>query len=243
MKGKLIISGIAALAIVCSAWLISGGIRHFRGGDPSVSVVGLSERDITSDLMVWNITVKAQHLEQAQAYNQLKSSKEKVLAYLTAQGITPEEMELSSIDVTELNEYSYDASYVSRKTKFLGYSLSLSITIRTSRVEETERVYSQISELLSQGVDMLVHSPQYYYTKLSELKMDMLQEAAQDARARASIIAEGSGAKVSALSSSSQGVFQVVGKNQQEEYSWGGTFNTSSKQKVASVTVRATFKL
>lgn len=39
------------------------------------------------------------------------------------------------------------------------------------------------------------------------------------------------------------GVFQIVGLNSEEDYSWGGTFNTSSKLKTASVTVRSSYKI
>ncbi|MDO4691343.1 MAG: hypothetical protein Q4A64_00555 [Porphyromonadaceae bacterium] len=73
--------------------------------------------------------------------------------------------------------------------------------------------------------------------------MEMLQEASQNAYARAKTIAEGSNSSLSDLASSTMGVFQIVGLNSEEDYSWGGTLNTSSKLKTASVTVRSSYKI
>ena len=73
--------------------------------------------------------------------------------------------------------------------------------------------------------------------------MEMLGKASANAYERAQVIAKGSEATVGPLISSSMGVFQIVGLNSDEEYSWGGTFNTTSKEKVASITVRTTYKV
>ena len=92
-------------------------------------------------------------------------------------------------------------------------------------------------------MDFSSEKPLYYYTKLNDLKMEMLNQASANAYERAQTIAKGSDSKVGAIVSSSMGVFQIVGLNSEEEYSWGGTFNTSSKEKVASITVRTTYKV
>ena len=106
-----------------------------------------------------------------------------------------------------------------------------------------ERVYQKISELYGSGINFSSEKPLYYYTRLNDLKMEMLNRASANAYERAQTIAKGSDASVGALVSSSMGVFQIVGLNSDDEYSWGGTFNTSSKEKVASITVRTTYRV
>ena len=71
----------------------------------------------------------------------------------------------------------------------------------------------------------------------------MLKEASEDAYNRAGVIAEGSKSSLGKLDRSSMGVFQIVGLNSDEDYSWGGSFNTSSKMKTASITVSATYSI
>ncbi len=71
--------------------------------------------------------------------------------------------------------------------------------------------------------------------------MQLLNEASIDAYKRAETIAEGCNASVGSLQSSTMGVFQIVGLDSSEDYSWGGTFNTSDKEKKASITIRAVY--
>ena len=71
----------------------------------------------------------------------------------------------------------------------------------------------------------------------------MLASATKDGRTRAENIAENAGGKIDHLSSADMGIFQITGQNSSEDYSWGGTFNTSSKNKTASITVKLDFSL
>ena len=104
-----------------------------------------------------------------------------------------------------------------------------------------ERVYQKISELYGRDVNFSSSDPLYYYTKLDDLKMQLLHDAGVDAYKRAETIAEGSNASVGSLQSSTMGVFQIVGLNSSDDYSWGGTFNISDKEKKASITIRAIY--
>jgi hypothetical protein len=69
----------------------------------------------------------------------------------------------------------------------------------------------------------------------------MVAEATKDARQRAEKIAEKSGAKLRDLQNAKMGIFQIIAQNSSEEYSWGGTFGTSSKRKTATITIGLTF--
>lgn len=69
----------------------------------------------------------------------------------------------------------------------------------------------------------------------------MVGEASADAYARAEQIAEESGDELGGLKTSNMGVFQILGKYSEEDYSWGGTLNTSSKEKTVTITVSSVF--
>lgn len=73
--------------------------------------------------------------------------------------------------------------------------------------------------------------------------MELLREASVDAHQRATIIAEGGKATLGKLKASSMGVFQIVGRNSNEDYYWGGTFNTRDKEKTANITIKASYIL
>ena len=83
----------------------------------------------------------------------------------------------------------------------VGYQLSQDVEVRSSSVDRVDAVSRQSTELISQGIPFESQKPMYLYTKLSDLKVEMQAEAAQDARARAEQIARSSGVGLGPLRS------------------------------------------
>ena len=99
----------------------------------------------------------------------------------------------------------------------------------------------EVTELINSGIEFNSSEPRYYYTKLAELKLEMLAAATADAKSRAERIAKNAGGGLGSLRNAAMGIFQITGQNSNEEYSYGGNFNTSSKNKTASITARLEF--
>ena len=163
--------------------------------------------------------------------------------YLKNNGIPDTCITTTSVDINKLTKDFYNEEQRRYFTIDNGYSVSQTFIISSHDLNTVERIYQKISELYNEGINFNSYTPAYYYTKLNDLKMEMLNKASANAYERAQTIAKGSDASVGSLVSSSMGVFQIVGLNSDEEYSWGGTFNTSSKEKVASITVRTTYRV
>lgn len=246
-KGKYFAVAGIALALICCAYLISLGIRHFSGGDPVVRVTGVAERQIISDLAVLNIRLHKQAMTQTEAYKGLQANEQEVLKFLEQKGFSSQDIKSGSVSSLKgIGEHAdiKESYYVSIDRKFNGYKLSKSITISSKEVDKVESLEAGISQLFSMGIEVEVDNIAYYYTKLNELKVEMLKEASADAYSRAKIIAEGGNGKLGNIKGASMGVFQVLGLNEPEDsYSWGGTLNTTRKEKVASVTVKASYIL
>jgi hypothetical protein len=86
-------------------------------------------------------------------------------------------------------------------------------------------------------------APLFYYTKLTQIKMDLLAKASADGKQRAEIIAKNAGSSLDKLKKANLGVFQITGKNSDEDYTYGGAFNTSSLNKTISITIRMEFSV
>ncbi|HET7116679.1 MAG TPA: SIMPL domain-containing protein, partial [Hanamia sp.] len=99
----------------------------------------------------------------------------------------------------------------------------------------------EATELIEKGIEFNSQAPLFYYTKLTEIKMDLLAKASADGKQRAEIIAKNAGSSLGKLKNANLGVFQITGKNTDEDFSYGGTFNTSSKNKTGSITIRMEF--
>jgi hypothetical protein len=106
-----------------------------------------------------------------------------------------------------------------------------------------ERISREITELLQSGIELSSEQPAYYYTKLSDLKIKLLEKATEDARVRAETIAKNADSKLGDLKKASMGVFQITGQYSNEDYTYGGAFNTKDKDKTASITVRLEYEL
>lgn len=232
-----------SLAIIIAAIVLGSAVINRNDKDGIVSVTGSGNADFTSDLIVWEARFNKESPELKQAYALLDEDKKMIEAYLQRKGIKEENLIFSSIEITENSRpiYSDNGNYMG--TEFLGYTLTQSFKIESKEVEKIEKLSREITELLNEGVQLYSEPPRYYYTKLADLKIDMISQATQDARNRAVTITEHSDSKLDRLLSADLGVFQITGQNSNEDYTWGGVFNTSDKKKTASVTVRLEYKV
>ena len=233
---------IFGLAIVIAAYILGYSFMNRNKADGTISVTGLGETNFTSDLIVWEGSFTEENFSLEQAYNDLEKDKKIITDYLISKGITSEELVFNAVNSRKdiRGKYTSDGKYIG--DEFLGYVLTQSIQINSKDVEKVETVSREITELLNKGIQFYSQVPRYYYTKLADLKIEMISKATADARTRAEMIAENSGGRLGKLISAKMGIFQITGQNSNEEYSWGGTFNTESKEKTASITMKLDYK-
>jgi len=234
---------IFGIAIIAASIFLGKAYTDRNKVDGKIKVTGLGKADFSSDLIVWEGRFKAQNIDLKQAYITLESNKSTINEYLTKKGINTKQLVYSAVNTNQKNKriYSSDGNYMGEK--FVGYELTQSVIIESKEVDKIEKISREITELLNQGVQFYSESPRYYYTKLSDLKIEMISKATKDARLRAEKISEFSGGQIGELESAKMGIFQITGQNSEEDYSWGGTFNTSSKEKTASITMKLVYKV
>lgn len=194
-------------------------------------------------MIVWEGSYGAQNIDIRQAYLTLEKNKSTINEYLAMKGINTDDLIYSAVSTNERFKrvYSEDGDYIGEE--FTGYELTQSVQIESKEVDKIEKVSREITELLNQGVQFYSEAPRYYYTKLADLKVKMISKATEDARLRAEKIAEFSGGTMGSLESAKMGIFQITGQNSKENYSWGGTLNTASREKTASITMKLVYKV
>ena len=238
-KSVVAIIILAGAAVVC-AGILSYSFLNRNEYTNSIQVTGLGRQDFTSDLIVWSGSFTRQAMNLDDAYNQLKSDQQSVRSYLTGKGVPADSITFSAVDINQQYDYVYDDRGNSIR-KFAGYMLSQRVEIESHDVDRIEQVSREITELINQGLTFNSFPPQYYYTRLADLKLEMIAEATRDATERAGRIAENAGAKLGDLKSAQMGVFQIIARNSNEDFSWGGTYNTTSKMKTATITMKLKF--
>lgn len=234
---------IIAIAMVISAYLFSNAFQNRNKNTDTISVTGLGKTDFVSDLIVWSGSFSRKSPTLKEAYASLDSDREKIKSYLSGKGITGSEIVFSAVNFNKDYETTYNENGTVRQTLFSGFTLTQSVTIQSKEVNKIEDVSRQSSELINSGMEFYSNAPEYYYTKLAELKIKMIAEATKDASTRAKSIAENADADLGNLKKSDMGVFQIIGQNSSEDYSYGGSFNTQSKNKTATITVKLVYQV
>jgi hypothetical protein len=101
---------------------------------------------------------------------------------------------------------------------------------------------SAITTLIQGGIEFAASTPEFIWTKAGEAKIEMLADAAKDARARADQIASQGGRSISRMRSARMGVFQIT-PIYSTQNSWDGMNDTTSREKTVTAVVNASFAL
>lgn len=232
---------IFAIAIIVAAALLGNSVINRNKKTGTVDVTGLGQKNFTSDLVVWEGNFSRENADIKIAYADLERDRKEVFDYLVAKGIPKENIIFEAVRTNPMYKQNYSSSGNYMGQTFLGYELNQTLQVESREVEKVEQISREITELLLQGVNFYSNAPRFYYTELESLKIEMISRATEDARIRAEKIAENSGAKLGKLLAANMGIFQITGLNSTEDYSWGGTFNTTSKEKTASITMRLSY--
>ncbi|MBX2930377.1 MAG: SIMPL domain-containing protein [Chitinophagaceae bacterium] len=232
---------IIAITIIIFGLIISNAYKYKYISAETITVTGLAEKDFTSDLIVWKGSFNRNGFDLKQVYANIKQDEVSIKNYLKEKGLPDSSIVFSSINVYKnyTNKYSEQGTMIG--SIFNGYNLTGEVTVNSQNIELVEKISREVTELLQKGIEFNSMQPSFYYTKLHDLKIDLLAKAAADAKLRAETIAKSSGTKISNLKKAVTGVFQITGKNDNEEYSYGGSFNTTSKEKTASITIRSEY--
>lgn len=237
---KIIIACIIGLCLVGSSLAL--GLSFFKAKAPvrTVSVVGLAEKDFQSDLIVQTFSFSTLNMDMKEGYASIKKESEIIKKFLQDNGVDLKDVTFKTISTNREEEYVYDRNTQRSYYEFKGYRMTQNVRIESKDIATIEKL--NLADLLSEDINIDIDNPSYYYTKLADLKIQMLADATKDARHRAETIVDNAGGKLGGLKNSNMGVFQITSPNSNsEDYEWGGAFNTSSKSKRVSITMRLTY--
>ena len=243
MNARTIAAIAFAIAAVVVAIVLTNGYNYKFKTKNTLPVTGSSEYNFEADLIVWSGSYTRSFMDLKEAYSLLKSDESRVREYLNTKGITGAEVVFSSVSIQRQYNEQFDERGNRINSIFNGYELTQRVRVESPAIQKVELVSREVTSLLEAGVELNSEEPQYYYTKLSDLKIKLLEQAGADARKRAETIAESGKSDLGKLRKASMGVFQIIGRNSNEDFSYGGAFNTSSKAKTATVTVRLEYEL
>ena len=235
----IIVAAILALGLIISSFIISSSMVKLKMAGNTITVTGSAKQQIKSDLATWNGSYSAQAADLSNAYNQIKANQEVVRKYLIAQGVAENAMSFSSIN-TEVRYVTMPNGQMTSQVE--GYRLYQQVELSSKDVDKITQLSRQTTDLINQGVEFQSNPPQYFYTKIADLKVQMLSLATKDAKVRADQIANNASSKVGALRAAKMGVFQITPlySNDVSDY---GVNDTSSLDKEITAVMNCEFEI
>lgn len=207
-SGLLYLGLSLAVGLAIGGYFIGQTMYNAKVALNTAEAKGLAERRVKADRANWKLGFMvdgAKDSDVSELYKKSEQNQQIVINLLKESGFDENEIKPGIIDYSHIEFRDKDQNLVDAKHSLIG-----SIDIETDKVELVAKVRSDVNKLIAKGIDIENHSPRYFFTKLNEIKPDMLREATQNARIAANEFAENAGAKVGRIRSARQGGFVVV---------------------------------
>ena len=205
LLGISIFLGLSALG-----YLLAGAAIHYKEYERSVTVKGLSERELPADIVIWPIVFTEAGNDLGGLYASIEASTKKIKDFLVAKGIDSSEINASTPSITDKLAQQYNNNIT--KAEFR-YTAVQTVTVYSSKVDLVRKVMTELAELGKQGIAFTggdyQNQNEYIFTGLNKIKPEMIQEATTKAREVALKFAEDSNSKLGKIKQASQGQFEI----------------------------------
>ena len=226
---------LLACGITLAGYYIGNSILKFRMFERQVSVKGLAEREVMSDLGNWTIISKVAANNLAEGYSKIEADKASIVDFLIKEGFEKSEITYGNYTVTDLLAQSYRQN----NSEDFRYIINSPVILQTSKVTLLQKAAQSQSDLTQKGVIFENEGPFYEITKFNDLKPEMLAEGIKNARNAAEKFANDSGSRIGNLKKANQGTFIIGPPGASEsENSYDNIQNTkkSLRKKIRVVT-------
>ncbi len=228
---------IIGVSMICSVIIFGSDWKSTKKENQTITVTGSAKKEITSDLGVLRGTLTAFEKTSQEGYSRLESQKPMLMEYLASKGFTKEKVAFETVNVYA--QYSYSNG---NQGGIIGYNVSQSFKLDSKDVQAIRELSLDITSLYAKGLSFQISPPEYYYTKLAEIKIDIQAEAARDAMNRAKKIAEATESKLGPMRTARMGVLQItpINSNMVSDY---GMNDVSAIEKEITAVVNASFEI
>lgn len=239
-KNNLLIPlSILSGAIVLSVIIFSFVWKSTKNADQTITVTGSAKKALVSDIGIQRGTIQAVSGDRRSAYQTVVQQMPIVLKFLEEQGFTKEQIETFGINgypVYQISPQGYQTSILSH------YVYSQRFEVKSPDVQKIKALSLSLSSLVEKGIDISADVPEYIYTKIDDLKIEIQAEASKNAMERAGRIAESTGRDLGPLRNARMGVIQITPINSNIISDYGMNDYTSIEKEITAV-VSASFEI
>lgn len=202
--GLSIFFGLIALGL-----LLGQAAIDYKKLDRSITVKGLSEREYKADIVLWPIQFIAANNDLTSLYETIDTNSEKIKTFLIENGIEDKAISFAAPAITDKVAQQYGNG---SRAEFR-YSATQTVTVYSANIDGVRKVKNLLSALGKEGIvftgDNYQSQTEYLFTRLNEIKPDMIQEATTKAREVAEKFAQDSNSTLGKIKRASQGQFSI----------------------------------
>jgi hypothetical protein len=214
----ILLGGFVCIGLMALGYQISKGVIHIKSLDRTVTVKGLSEREVPADIAIWPITFQEAGNDLNGLFSSIQQKNALVVDYLQNLGVKTEEISVSPPGILDKQAAGYSGS----DTFKFRYSGDSTITVYSENVGNIREAMNRLVELGKQGIAFARQGYQtqteFIFTKLNDLKPEMIEEATKNAREVAEKFARDSNSTLGKIKRASQGQFSIVNRDNNTPY-------------------------
>jgi len=211
--GVFLFAGLAVLG-----YLLGSSAMRIKQFERTVTVKGLAEKEAPADVAVWPIQFTAAGNDLVALYATLERDTAKIIRFLGDSGFDESEISVAAPSITDKMAQQYGNGEKAE----LRYTALQGVTVYTGKPDAVRRAMNRLVELGKQGIVFsgggYQGSTQYLFTKLNELKPEMIEEATRKAREVAEKFARDSDSRLGKIKSARQGQFTISDRDSSTPY-------------------------
>lgn len=218
-NAKFIILGVAIfLGLSVLGYLLGSSVVKFKAFERAVSVKGLSEKELPADIALWPIQFTRAGNDIAQLYADLEKDTGRIAGFLKNNGFVDSEITVSPPAIIDKVAQQYgDTSKIE-----LRYSATQDITVYTEKIDAVRATMKRLVELGKAGIVFTGgnydNKTEFIFTRLNDVKPEMIEEATRQAREVAEKFAKDSNSRLGKIKQASQGQFSITDRDRNTPY-------------------------
>lgn len=199
---------LLAIGIAAAGYFVSRMHYNAKVAINTAEAKGLAERRVKADRANWSISLSVTGKSRddiAELYRKAEQDQQAIIDVLTKGGLKEEEIDVGVISYSMREYRDHTQTVVDEK-----HTLTGSVGVETTNVAIIKPLRAAVNKLLAEGINLTNNAPGYRFTKMNDIKPEMVKEATRNAQIAAGEFAESVGSKVGRIRSARQGAFTVV---------------------------------
>ncbi|MDR1207543.1 MAG: SIMPL domain-containing protein [Rickettsiales bacterium] len=217
------VAAILAIGIAFGGYFIGNGV-YDAFMRRTVTVKGLTERDVMADTATWDVNISKVGGDLAALQASVDADIANTKEFLRGSGFAESEIQNRRIQVRD-KFAGYSPAEI-KQNEAAGknadrYVIETGVAVRSDNVDLVDNVSRRLGELVKKGITITedYSGPIYTFNGLNDIKISMIESATKNATDAGRQFAKDAGAKLGKIQSANQGVFSIESRDPTDQWS------------------------